>query len=275
MSRKSLTDERWDSVLRYILYRRRTPKGASSPMSFRALAARLMADGVATKSGGRTWCAEQVKRAWMEASRQRKRLVAKKKPRRKQQRRSTLREDQWLSSSEMRKKIRGSAKKFLLTIDVLLMTGVRVSELCALEVRDTRFRSSPARLVVRRGKGHKRREVVIPDDLRRRLAAEIRRRGASGDDPLLVNSKGSRWSRQGVWAMVKRVGEAAGIEGVYPHRFRHTYATVLSVYDPGMICTKDQLGHKDLRMVQIYAHTAKTRVSGILREAQDELLGEQ
>ena len=156
-----------------------------------------------------------------------------------------------------------------LLLQTLLETGARVSELVQLRVEDVSLAERV--VIVRRGKGGKRREVPIRRELAQLLQLHI---GSKQAGPLFPSrQKGSGpaphvLTRQRVGQIVREVARAAGItKRVYPHLLRHTMATrLLSL---GMAITDVQrfLGHEDITTTRRYAETT----AALLRRKFDQL----
>ena len=156
-----------------------------------------------------------------------------------------------------------------LMMQTLLETGARVSEFVALKVEDVSLAERV--VIIRAGKGGKRREVPIRDELARLLALHIgkRRRG-----PLFVSrEKGSGetahvYSRQRVGQIVRTVAQGAGIaKRIYPHLLRHTMATRLLGLGMAITDVQRMLGHEDIGTTRIYAETN----AALLRRAFDKV----
>jgi integrase/recombinase XerD len=156
-----------------------------------------------------------------------------------------------------------------LLLQTLLETGARVSELVQLRVEDVSLAERV--VIVRRGKGGKRREVPIRRELAQLLQLHI---GSKQAGPLFPSrQKGSGpaphvLTRQRVGQIVREVARAAGItKRVYPHLLRHTMATrLLSL---GMPITDVQrfLGHEDITTTRRYAETT----AALLQRRFDQL----
>jgi integrase/recombinase XerD len=136
-------------------------------------------------------------------------------------------------------------------------TGVRVSELVGLGIKDVWYDDALVRVI---GKGSKERLVPIG---RRALGAaalytrEIRPnldRG-KGKERLFLNARGGPLTRVGAWGVVKQCAERAGIDKrVTPHTLRHTFATHLLEGGADLRAVQEMLGHADLATTQIYTH---------------------
>jgi integrase/recombinase XerD len=156
-----------------------------------------------------------------------------------------------------------------LMLQTLLETGARVSELVAMRVEDV----SPAErvVVIRRGKGGKRREVPIRRELAQLLQLHIDHRRAG---PLFASRQASKgdgsrvYTRQRVGQVVREVARAAGIsKRVYPHLLRHTMATRLLTLGMEITDVQRFLGHEDLATTRRYAETT----AALLRRKFDQL----
>ena len=135
----------------------------------------------------------------------------------------------------------------------LLHLGLRVSELCALNVDSLQGK----RLSVV-GKGDKERIVYLNDTCQKALENySIERTVYKGDgpEPLFVSQKGSRFARQTVARLVKRINTLGDIsKKITPHKLRHTSATLM--YKAGVDIRSLQaiLGHTSVATTQIYTH---------------------
>ena len=116
-------------------------------------------------------------------------------------------------------------------VEFLLATGLRVSELCKLDVGDIDFYRMEFYV---RGKGGKERLCLLDDvakfHLKRYLRDRMRRERIGEDDlrrrPLFVAAKApfGRMTIAGVQYLLKELGKKASVENVHPHRFRRTFA---------------------------------------------------
>lgn len=136
-------------------------------------------------------------------------------------------------------------------VEFLYSTGVRVSELVALNVGDIEM--GKQELIVY-GKGSKERKTYLTDGARFYLRRYLKERGAKSDDPLFVtlNAPHDRLSVAGVQYMLRHLGRRAGVEKVHPHRFRRTIATDLLNRGMPIEQVKEFLGHEKLDTTMIY-----------------------
>lgn len=134
----------------------------------------------------------------------------------------------------------------------LLHTGLRVGELCTLDVRNIEMSQRKGRVIVRAGKGEKYREVPLNAECRRALRAYLDQRG---DDhgALFLSQKDDRLGTRGIQDVVKKYSELAGLEGITPHSLRHTFCTNLLRSGAVDIVTVASLaGHSDISTTSIY-----------------------
>jgi site-specific recombinase XerD len=139
-------------------------------------------------------------------------------------------------------------------IVVLWRAGLRISE--ALALRPADVDDTGSELIVLSGKGGKRRLVpldggAMAEVLRwrdRRETLEI-----NGHRPLFCTLEGGQLSASYVRQLLRRLGEAAGIEKrIHPHAFRHTYAAELVRDGIPMPEIRDALGHSSLATTDTY-----------------------
>lgn len=162
-------------------------------------------------------------------------------------------------------------------LEFLYATGVRISELIAVQLDELDWvertvRLVPARRKVRRrGSGRAEAETVGPkgDKVRivpigrraletLRVYVEDERPAVKGNDTqgmLFLNHRGRPLSRMGAWKIVRRYVRKASIaRKVTPHTFRHTFATHLLDRGADLRAVQEMLGHSDITTTQIYTH---------------------
>lgn len=152
-------------------------------------------------------------------------------------------------------------------VDVLLGTGARVEECAGLDAGDLALtaRTGTARLV---GKGDEVRTVPIPARARRSVGAWLDVRGRH-DGPLWTGQRGPL-TVSGVTKVVLAVGAAAGLDGLRPHRLRHTYATRLR--EAGLDAAQIQalLGHALLETTARYFRAGAGEIAAVVAAALDD-----
>ena len=137
-------------------------------------------------------------------------------------------------------------------IAVLVGSGLRASELCALEVRDLGITGGKCQIDVRRGKGAKQRSVFIAAELAAQLRDFVALRPKMS--PVFENL-GSPLLYDTLYKKIKKIGRAAGLADLHPHTFRHTFGTLLYHYRKDLFFVSEQLGHSKVDTTQIYAKT--------------------
>jgi integrase/recombinase XerD len=152
-------------------------------------------------------------------------------------------------------------------LQLMLDTGLRVSEACALRWKDIDF--TTCRLMVRQGKGAKDRTLWIGDEdlatlqsWRERQARDV----AGSPEQVFTTLEGNPVSPRYVGAMVKRYAAKAGItKNIHPHTLRHSFATDLYRQTTNILITKRALGHARLSTTEIYTHIVDEELEGALR----------
>lgn len=152
----------------------------------------------------------------------------------------------------------------LAVLEVLIATGLRVSELCSLDVSDVDMAQGTIRVV---GKGDRERVVQVehPSTVGA-IEGHLRLRG-TGEGALFLSRRGTRLTDHGVRDMLRRRCREAGVAArVTPHMFRHTFATWLLERDVDIRYIQRLLGHGSLATTEIYTHVASARLREIMRE---------
>jgi integrase/recombinase XerD len=150
-------------------------------------------------------------------------------------------------------------------LEVLYGCGLRVSELCGLDMRDVRLGEEVVRVF---GKGSKERVVPLVGSAARTMGDYLGRwrPGLVGRVPcqaVFLNQRGGRISRQSVHAIVERAGRVVGIRGLHPHTLRHSFATHLLEGGADLRAVQELLGHADISTTQLYTHVDRTHVRGV------------
>jgi len=161
---------------------------------------------------------------------------------------------------------RPTAARDVAIVLLLLDAGLRVSELCDLQVRH--YDRQSGRLLIEHGKGDKQRVVYIGQSAKRALWRYLSGRpDVLPTSPLAASSRGGALDRAGVRRMVVRLGERSGVSGATPHRFRHTFAVNFLRNGGNMAALQDLLGHSTLEMVRRYARLAEVDLAEAQRTA--------
>ena len=160
-----------------------------------------------------------------------------------------------------------------LLVELLLRTGLRISEATGLRVQDVDLRGGYARVL---GKGNRERAVPIrkpdvPDGgpLPRAIRAWLkvreglaRRHPERSRDRLFLTLTGYPLSGEGGTTAIKRLGAAAGVDGAIPHRFRHSYITnYLTRWPNDTLGLRRIVGHVSDDVLAVYEHLAQATLA--------------
>jgi integrase/recombinase XerD len=146
-------------------------------------------------------------------------------------------------------------------IMALLDTGCRASEFVALDVGDVD--ASTGAVVVRRGKGDKRRVVFLGAKTRRELLRYLRGRGNPDAGALWVTDEGGQLTYSGLRQIVRRRAIRAGVKEPPLHSFRRAFALACLRNGVDLISLQRLMGHADLSVLRRYL----AQVESDLREA--------
>lgn len=140
-------------------------------------------------------------------------------------------------------------------LETLFSTGLRVSELCALD----RYLDLERGEISVRGKGEKIRVVFLADSTKAAIKKYLGKRGDA--DPALFVSltpKGKVLGRiipRAVQRLVDRAATSAGVpKKIHPHELRHSFATDLLVNGADLRSVQELLGHANIATTQVYTH---------------------
>ena len=156
--------------------------------------------------------------------------------------------------------------RLLAWLELLYGSGLRVSELCGLDLAS--FMGDQIRVL---GKGSKERIVPVTPAARKAVRNYLPRRSevaGPGCEALFVNRRGGRISTRYVQRAVREaLANFCAASGLSVHSLRHTFATHLLDAGADLVAVKDLLGHVSLSTTQIYAHTSKERLRRVYQNA--------
>lgn len=141
-------------------------------------------------------------------------------------------------------------------LEVLYASGLRVSELCGLNISDV-----DDAFVKVKGKGGKERLVPIAESAVATVDHYlIHFRGGSGqkNEALFVSAKGVRLDRIAVWERVKFYAKQIAIpKSISPHTLRHSFATHLLENGADLRVIQEMLGHASIATTDRYTHVSQ------------------
>jgi len=146
--------------------------------------------------------------------------------------------------------------------ELLYATGLRVSELSDLLLKNIDFKEKSIRVF---GKGSKERIVYYGDYASSLLEKYMKVRDGflikENTDYLLINKVGTKLSRQSIEGIINRIMKKTLIKHkISPHTLRHTYATHLLDNGADLRSVQELLGHENLDTTEIYTHVSNERL---------------
>lgn len=169
-------------------------------------------------------------------------------------------------------------------LELLFSTGLRVSELCSLNLEDINFNQGEISVL---GKGKKVRVVFISEEALEYLAKYLQARSVikliiaenensrerieipdvAKKQPLFISNRGNRINPRFVERMVGKYSKKAGItKQVTPHTLRHTFATDLLQAGADIRSVQSLLGHSNITTTQVYTHVTDQHLREIHRK---------
>ena len=156
------------------------------------------------------------------------------------------------------------AERNLLIISLLLSTGIRISELCNIHLKDINLSNKTLHII---GKGKKERILFLGDQTTfNLLETYINKNGKESNDFLFPGKHSPKpLSEQSVRLILKRIVEQNSLsKTITPHMFRHSFATMLLDNDVDIRYIQQILGHSSISVTQIYTHVSHSKQKEIL-----------
>ena len=152
-------------------------------------------------------------------------------------------------------------------LELMYACGLRASEAISLAVGDVDLEDG---LLRARGKGSKERIVPVGQRALSAVRVYLQRgrpqliRRKPEEKNLFVNFRGGPLTRQGLYKIVRRHAETAGLaDRMSPHTLRHTFATHLLAGGCDLRSLQEMLGHADIATTQIYTHLSAERLKDV------------
>lgn len=151
-------------------------------------------------------------------------------------------------------------------LELLYATGMRVSELCNVEIEDVHLKMGFIRCI-----GTSRKERIIPLGSKAKDAISAYLHNGrtvllknNRHQKLFVNHHGKPLSRQGFWKILRNLAAKANIEKeLTPHTLRHSFATHLLENGADLRAVQEMLGHEHISTTQVYTHVTKTKLKDV------------
>lgn len=156
----------------------------------------------------------------------------------------------------------------LIIVKILMNTGIRISELCALRWSHIVMSDRKGKLLVNAGKGCKYREIPLNKDAREAFLNLDYKKHAGTDYFVFMGQRGVL-SPRGIQLILKRLNFSKELGTITPHQFRHTFCK--NLVDAGVSLEKvaSLAGHERLDTTKLYCHPSFSDLSDAV-----ELIGE-
>ena len=158
-------------------------------------------------------------------------------------------------------------------LETLYASGMRVSELTDLEMDDLYFEIGFIKVI---GKGNKERLVPMGELAQKAVEHYVEnarndflnsKKPEKSENRVFINQRGGPLSRMSIWNIVNKYAEKAGIKkNVYPHIFRHSFATHLLEGGADLRAVQEMLGHSSIITTEIYTHVDRSLLHQIHKE---------
>lgn len=165
-----------------------------------------------------------------------------------------------------------------LIIELLYSTGIRVSELINIKLKDIKIKEKQITIL---GKGNKERIVLFGNEAKKVLGQYINIyrdefKGNVNNQYLLINKKGKQLSTNKIELIVKEVLKQSALKlNISPHTLRHTFATHLLDSGADLKSVQELLGHENLKTTAIYTHISNERLKNVFLKSHPRALNKK
>jgi integrase/recombinase XerC len=174
-----------------------------------------------------------------------------------------------MASKRQRQAPAWSACRDAAILELFYGSGLRSSELVALNVGDVDFFTETVRVI---GKGQKERIVPVIESALKAIQRYIKEASVEAG-ALFINKLRKRISTRSVWLLIRKyVSETSIPFRISPHKLRHSYATHLLDNGADLRSVQELLGHASLSTTQIYTHVSMTRLQKAYDQAHPRAL---
>jgi integrase/recombinase XerC len=153
-------------------------------------------------------------------------------------------------------------------LDLFYQTGMRLSELRSVKVRDLDFSKKVIKVL---GKRNKERMIPLHDSVLvgiRSYLTEREKNAMPGEEVLIIDNKGAKCNEKFVYRTVNLYLSAVTLTSKKsPHIIRHTFATHMLNRGADLNTIKEILGHANLAATQVYTHNSIDKLKAIYKQA--------
>ena len=139
--------------------------------------------------------------------------------------------------------------------ELLYSSGLRLSEICTLDVQDLELKERVCRVT---GKGNKMRVVPVGKKAIQAIRdwliyrKELKNSKSSSSEAMFLNNKGKRISARSIQLRLEKLCAQRGLPGINPHMLRHSFASHVLESSGDLRAVQEMLGHADIATTQIY-----------------------
>jgi len=162
----------------------------------------------------------------------------------------------------------GTQKRNYAIIQIMLQTGIRVSELTNLELRDLKIYDRSGEIRIVNAKGGKERTIPLNNIARRALKSYLGKRLMDSKKVAFLSKRNQKLTARAVQKVVSNLGKKANIGEISPHILRHTFAINYLRSNPQcLVELSGLLGHESLDTTSIYTVASKERLASTIEKA--------
>lgn len=182
----------------------------------------------------------------------------------------------WLNRNEQNaliRAVRGHGNLTELTIICMLMhTGLRVQELCDLRINDVEIGERKGKVIVRKGKWNRYREVPLNKDVRRVLTQYLQEKTDNLSGSLFPSQRSNKMTTRAVQHIIAKYRKLTGIEHLTAHALRHTFGHELVVNKVPLDVVARLMGHiknnglPNIKMTLIYTQPGEDDLQRAVEE---------
>ena len=153
----------------------------------------------------------------------------------------------------------------MVILEVLYSTGIRVSELVNIKIKDINRNNKTIKIL---GKGNKERYVLYGNVLDKKLDIYLNdgrlKLLKKTNDYLILNHFGNNITDRSIRNIINKIIKKGELEfNISPHVFRHTFATHMLENGAELRCVQELLGHENLSTTEIYTHVTNERLRSV------------